>query len=52
VQVARLPEFREKLEPLGFEPIVDESPAAFGAYMREQEKFWQAIVEASGATLD
>jgi tripartite-type tricarboxylate transporter receptor subunit TctC len=52
VQVVRMPEFRQKLEPLGFKPIVDESPAAFGAYMREQEGFWKPIVEASGASLD
>ena len=51
-QVVRMPEFRQKLEPLGFKPVVDESPAAFGAYMREQERFWKPIVEASGATLD
>ncbi|MGG5808980.1 Bug family tripartite tricarboxylate transporter substrate binding protein [Falsiroseomonas sp. CW058] len=52
VQVVRTDDFRSRLEPLGFKPIWDETPAAYGAYLREQERVWQAIVEASGATLD
>ncbi len=51
-QVARSDEFRQRMEPIGFTPVVDETPAAFGAYMREQEKVWQRLVEISGATLD
>ena len=52
VQVVRTDDFRQRLEPLGFKPVWDETPAAYGAYVREQERVWQAIVEASGATLD
>jgi hypothetical protein len=40
------------MEPIGFAPVADESPAAYGAYMSEQEKVWQRLVEISGATLD
>ncbi|HZF76082.1 MAG TPA: tripartite tricarboxylate transporter substrate binding protein [Acetobacteraceae bacterium] len=52
LQVVRSDEYRQRLQPLGFRPIWDETPAAYGAYMREQERVWQPIVEASGATLD
>ncbi|MBL6456285.1 tripartite tricarboxylate transporter substrate binding protein [Belnapia sp. T6] len=52
VQVVRGEAFRQKMEPIGFAPIADESPAAYGAYMREQEKVWQGLVEASGATME
>jgi tripartite-type tricarboxylate transporter receptor subunit TctC len=51
-QVVRMDVFRERLQPLGFRPIADESPETFGAYMRAEEQVWQRIVEASGATLD
>ncbi|MFT8243730.1 Bug family tripartite tricarboxylate transporter substrate binding protein [Roseomonas sp. BN140053] len=50
--VAQSAEFRGRLEPLGFAPVWDETPAAFGDYMRAQEGVWQGLVEASGATLD
>jgi tripartite-type tricarboxylate transporter receptor subunit TctC len=51
-QVVRSEEFRARLQPLGFEPVADATPAAFGAYLAEQEGVWRALVEASGATLD
>ena len=51
-QVAQSNDFRERMEPLGFTPISDESPEAFGTYLRDQEQVWRALVEASGATLD
>ncbi|MBY0338069.1 MAG: tripartite tricarboxylate transporter substrate binding protein [Acetobacteraceae bacterium] len=51
-QVVRGDDFRDRMQPLGFAPIWDESPAAFGQYTREQERVWQALVEASGASLD
>ena len=51
-QIVRSDDFRKRMEPIGFTPIADDSPAAFGAYMREQEKVWQRLVEISGATLD
>jgi len=52
VQVVRTDEFRDRLQPLGFKPTWDETPEAFGAYMRTEEQVWQRIVAASGATLD
>ncbi len=51
-QVVQQPDYGEKLQPLGFKPIADASPDAFGAYMRQEEQVWQRIVEASGATLE
>ncbi|HEV7457568.1 MAG TPA: tripartite tricarboxylate transporter substrate binding protein [Roseococcus sp.] len=51
-QIARSDEFKGRMEPLGFTPVTDESPEAFGRYMVEQERVWQGLVEASGATLD
>jgi tripartite-type tricarboxylate transporter receptor subunit TctC len=51
-QVVRSDAFRERMEPIGFTPVADDSPARYGAYMREQEKVWQRLVEISGATLD
>ncbi|WP_372623724.1 Bug family tripartite tricarboxylate transporter substrate binding protein [Falsiroseomonas sp.] len=51
-QVVRMDSFGARLQPLGFKPIADESPEAFGAYMRAEEQVWQRIVAASGATLD
>ena len=51
-QIVRSDEFRQRMEPIGFTPVADDSPAAYGAYMREQEKVWQRLVEISGATLD
>lgn len=52
VQVVRSPGFKARMEPLGFTPVADDSPAAFGRYLQEQEQFWKGLVEASGATLD
>ncbi len=51
-QVVRSDEFRRRMEPIGFAPVADDSPAAYGAYMREQEEVWRRLVEISGATLD
>ncbi|MGG5820181.1 Bug family tripartite tricarboxylate transporter substrate binding protein [Falsiroseomonas sp. HW251] len=52
VQVVRTDDYRQKLEPLGFKPVWDDTPDAFAAYLRAQEQVWQRIVEASGASLD
>ncbi len=51
-QVARSPEFAERLVPLGFQPVVDDSPEAFGRFWRSQEAVWRQLVEVSGATAD
>ena len=49
---AQSDDFRARMEPLGFTPVWDESPAAFATYFRAQEQVWRALVDASGATLD
>ncbi|KAA2212859.1 Bug family tripartite tricarboxylate transporter substrate binding protein [Teichococcus oryzae] len=51
-EVAQSDAFRAKMEPLGFAPVSDASPAAFAEYLRAQEQVWKGLVEASGATLD
>jgi tripartite-type tricarboxylate transporter receptor subunit TctC len=51
-QVATSDEFRGRLEPTGFTPVTDATPAEFGAYWRAQEQVWKELVELSGATLD
>jgi tripartite-type tricarboxylate transporter receptor subunit TctC len=51
-QVVQTDDFRNRLQPLGFAPAWDQTPEAFGAYMRAEEQVWQRIVQASGATLD
>jgi tripartite-type tricarboxylate transporter receptor subunit TctC len=52
LQVVRSDDFRERMQPLGFTPVWDESPAAFGRYLAAQEAVWRGLVEVSGATLD
>ncbi|WP_431281881.1 Bug family tripartite tricarboxylate transporter substrate binding protein [Humitalea sp. 24SJ18S-53] len=52
VQVVRSDEFKARLQPLGFEPITDATPAAFGAYLTSQLSTWEKLVADSGATLD
>jgi tripartite-type tricarboxylate transporter receptor subunit TctC len=52
LQVVRSEDFRGRMQPLGFTPIWDETPAAFGSYLREQEGVWRVLVEGSGASLD
>ena len=51
VGAARNRDYGEKLLPLGFTAIWDESPAAFTSAMREQEPVWKELVEGSGAKL-
>jgi tripartite-type tricarboxylate transporter receptor subunit TctC len=51
-QVVRSDDFRQRMEPIGFTPIYDETPASYGAYLREQEKVWQELVQTSGASMD
>jgi tripartite-type tricarboxylate transporter receptor subunit TctC len=51
-QVVRSEELKARLEAGGFTTVWDESPAAFGAYIRSQDAVWRELVELSGATLD
>ena len=52
VQVARSDDFRNRIQPMGFTPVWDDTPAGFGTYWREQEAVWKDLVEVSGASLD
>ena len=52
LRVVRSEDFKARLEPSGFTPVWDETPAAFGDYLKSQEAVWKALVETSGATLD
>jgi len=51
-QVVRDDAFRGRMEPAGFAPVWDETPAAYGRYLSEQDALWKRLVEESGATLD
>ncbi|MBP0496187.1 Bug family tripartite tricarboxylate transporter substrate binding protein [Pararoseomonas indoligenes] len=52
VQAAKQPDYRERLQPLGFMPVTDASPAAFTRYIEEQTPTWQELVRVSGARLE
>jgi tripartite-type tricarboxylate transporter receptor subunit TctC len=52
VAAARGRDYGEKLMPLGFTAIWDESPAAFLTALQEQAPVWRELVEQSGAKLD
>src|SRR3954447_24335865 len=41
VQVVQAPEFGERLVPLGFQPVTDASPEAFGAFWKAEEGRWK-----------
>ncbi len=49
---ARTAEYRNRLVPLGFTPVMDDSPEACLAYLRQQAPVWQDLVRVSGARLD
>ena len=44
--------YREKLLPLGFAAITDESPAGFTDFIRRQDAVWRDLVAVSGVKLD
>ena len=52
VTAARTATYRDKLLPLGFNAITDESPAALTALIRTQDAVWRDLVEVSGVKLD
>jgi tripartite-type tricarboxylate transporter receptor subunit TctC len=52
VKAAEQPDYRERLQPLGFMPVTDASPAAFTSYIAEQEGIWRELVRVSGARLE
>jgi len=52
VGAVRQDSYRERLTPLGFTPVWDESPEAMLAFIRSQDAVWRDLVEVSGARLD
>ncbi|CAN5897056.1 tripartite tricarboxylate transporter substrate binding protein [soil metagenome] len=52
VEAAQQPSYRERLQPLGFMPITDASPAAFTAFIEAQTPMWQELVRVSGARIE
>jgi tripartite-type tricarboxylate transporter receptor subunit TctC len=52
VRAAQQPDYRERLQPRGFMPITDASPAAFTAYIEAQVPVWQELVRVSGARIE
>jgi tripartite-type tricarboxylate transporter receptor subunit TctC len=52
VQAARQADYGERLQPLGFKPITDASPAAFTAFIEAQTPVWQKLVRVSGARIE
>jgi tripartite-type tricarboxylate transporter receptor subunit TctC len=52
LQVVKGEDFKGRMEPLGFTPAWDETPAAYGQYLQQQDVLWKRLVEESGATLD
>jgi tripartite-type tricarboxylate transporter receptor subunit TctC len=50
-QLAISDDFRARLMPLGFEPVTNGSPAAFGTYITQREGMWRSLLELSCATL-
>ncbi|MBW6396921.1 tripartite tricarboxylate transporter substrate binding protein [Roseomonas sp. HJA6] len=52
VGAVRQADYREKLMPLGFTPVWDDSPDALATFIRSQDRVWRDLVELSGARLD
>jgi tripartite-type tricarboxylate transporter receptor subunit TctC len=52
IGAARDREYGEKLIPLGFTAISDDTPEGFTEFVRSQDRVWRDLVEISGAKLD
>ncbi|WP_431268939.1 tripartite tricarboxylate transporter substrate binding protein [Dankookia sp. P2] len=52
IGAARSPAYAEKLLPLGFTAITDDSPAALTELIRREDAVWKGLVELSGVRLD
>lgn len=52
VEAVRQASYRERLQPLGFMPVSDASPADFTAYIEEAVPVWEELVRVSGARLE
>ncbi|WP_431281882.1 Bug family tripartite tricarboxylate transporter substrate binding protein [Humitalea sp. 24SJ18S-53] len=51
-QVAVMPDFIERLRPLGYDVVTSATPAALGALIAAEQAPWRRLVEISGARLD
>ena len=52
VHAARQPDYRERLQPLGFMPITEAEPGALAAFIEQQTPVWQELVRVSGARME
>jgi hypothetical protein len=52
IGAVRQRDYAERLLPLGFTAIYDESPASFTDFIGSQDAVWRELVELSGARLD
>lgn len=52
VQAAKQPDYAARLQPLGFTPITDASPAAFTSFIERSVPVWEELVRVSGARLE
>lgn len=51
-KIAAMPEYIEKLRPLGYTPVVSTTPADMAGLVERETPVWQRLVRISGATLD
>ncbi len=52
VEVSRMPDFVERLRPLGYSTVTSASPEALAALIAEEQPRWKRLVEISGAKVD
>jgi tripartite-type tricarboxylate transporter receptor subunit TctC len=52
LQVSRMPDFIERLKPLGYGTVTSSTPAALTALVEEERPRWRRMVELSGARLE
>jgi tripartite-type tricarboxylate transporter receptor subunit TctC len=51
VKIGALPEIRERLEKIGFNPVLN-TPAEFGAVIRKEMERWGKVVKAAGLKIE
>nr|WP_314072078.1 tripartite tricarboxylate transporter substrate binding protein [uncultured Roseococcus sp.] len=51
-RIAAMPDYAEKLRPLGYTAVVSATPADMAALIDRDTPVWQRLVQISGATLD
>jgi tripartite-type tricarboxylate transporter receptor subunit TctC len=52
VQSVGRPDYRERLQPLGFKSITDASPAALTSFIEAETPVWEELVRVSGARIE